>query len=234
MSSHLEELVAAVTVLAGAKLVDASRIVGLGNSEGTLHVHHHATTEQRVPFVGVILAAPPGRPVGDVLLSQLAVKSAQIPRGDSMMTLARAAAARYAQKEPMDADPTLPENVRMVLASFEAPANLPLARELWSEDATDSLRELAIPCLILIGGNDIQIDTPADGDPLRTAAVGDDTITFSFPPNANHVLKQDLRSAEERAAAPGSGYNEDGTELDPEAVEIILDWPREQGIPSRS
>ena len=44
MQSHLDELVAAVTALAEQDFVDASRIVGLGNSEGTIHVLHYVTT----------------------------------------------------------------------------------------------------------------------------------------------------------------------------------------------
>ena len=57
MQSHLDELVAAVHVLAATDFVDASRIAGLGNSEGALHVLHYATSTQDVPFVGIILAA---------------------------------------------------------------------------------------------------------------------------------------------------------------------------------
>ncbi|MDJ0337049.1 hypothetical protein [Cryobacterium sp. PH31-O1] len=47
-------------------------------------------------------------------------------------------------------------------------------------------------------------------------------ITFSFPPNANHVFKEDLRTLAEIAASPGSGFNEPGTRLDPESLETIL------------
>jgi len=130
MASHLDELVAAVGVLAGQEFVDAHRIVGLGNSEGTLHVLHFATTAQAVPFCGLVLAEPPGRAIGDVLMTQLALQAAQ----------------------------------------------------------------------------------------------GMDNVTFVFPPNANHVLKEDTRTPAEVAAAPGSGYNDDGTRLDPEALGAILSW----------
>ena len=75
MQSHLDELVAAVEVLVAQEFVDPSRIVGLGNSEGALHVLHYATSVQEVPFAGIVHAAPPGRPVQDVLLSQLALQA---------------------------------------------------------------------------------------------------------------------------------------------------------------
>lgn len=230
MQSHLNELVAAVETLAAQTFIDTSRIVGLGNSEGTLHVLHYATSDQRVPFAAVVLVAPPGRPVSEVLLSQLAQQAALIPGGAELMPMVEAAAARYSAGQPMDADPRLPDSVRMVLASFEAPANLPLARELWNEDAGASLPRLSVPCLVIIGGRDAQIDTHADGDPLQAANAGMSNMTFSNPANANHVLKQDLRSEEDWRAAPGVGYNEDGTRLDPDAIAAILGWLRDHDI----
>lgn len=226
MQSHLDELVAAVGVLAAQNFVDASHIAALGNSEGTLHVLHYATSAQDVPLAGIVLAAPPGRPVGEVLMSQLALQAAQVPGGDSLMSDVRAAAARYAAGQPMNPDPALPESVRMVLASFETPVNLPLARELWTEDATASLPKVTIPVLVLIGGKDLQIRTRADGDPLQEAAQGMDNVTFAFPSNANHVFKEETRSTAEIMATPGNGYNAPGTHLDPESLETILIWLR--------
>jgi pimeloyl-ACP methyl ester carboxylesterase len=226
MEFHLDELIAAVTALVALPDVDAARIVGLGNSEGTLHVLHYATSPQAVPFVGVVLLAPPGRSVGTLLLSQLGAQAALLPDGEHLMTMVRAAAARYEAGQPMDPDPLLPDSVKMLLASFETPANLPFARELWSEDATDALARLRVPGLVVIGGRDIQVDATADGTPLQAAGAATPDVTFAFPPNANHVVKEELRPAAEVAAAPGSGYNEDGTRLDPEAVDVILGWLR--------
>jgi dienelactone hydrolase len=224
MQSHLDELVAAVRVLAESDFVDSSRIVGLGNSEGALHVLHYATSTQDVPFVGIVLAAPPGRPIETVLLTQLALQSTQIPGMAELMPKVEEAAARYSAGEPMNPDPGLPDSVRMVLASFEAPANLPLARELWVESTCDSLPKVQIPMLVLIGERDLQIDVHADGDPLREAAAGMTNVTFAFPPHANHVFKEETRDLAEVIASPGNGYNMPNTHLDPESVKTILTW----------
>lgn len=224
MRSHLEELVAAVGVLAGNDLIDGTRIAGLGNSEGTLHVLHYANSRQAVPFLGIVLAAPPGRPVGKILLTQLGLQAEQVPGGVELMSEVEAAAARYEAGQPMNIDPGVPDSVKMVLASFESPANLPLARELWDEDATVSLREVEIPTLVLIGGKDLQIDASLDGEPLERAAIGKDNVTFAYPANANHVFKEDVRTLAEVVASPGTGYNKNGTRLDPEAFATILDW----------
>ena len=134
------------------------------------------------------------------------------------------AADRFAAGQPMDPDPDLPDSVRMVLASFEAPANLPFARQLWTESAVDALARVEIPTLVLIGVKDLQVDVHLDGDPLQRAAAGRPNVTFAFPPLANHVLKEDPRTPAEAAAAPGDGYNTPGTHLDPGALTCILDW----------
>lgn len=224
MQSHLDELAMGVQTLAARDDIVGTRIVGLGNSEGTLHVLHYAISAQSVPFAGIVLIAPPGRPVGELLLAQLAAQAAQIPNGDDLMAMVRAAAERYQAGEAMDPDPRLPEPIRALLSSFESPANLPLARELWVEDATAVLAEVDIPTLVLIGGRDTQVDAEIDGDRLQEAARGKNNVTFAFPPNANHVLKEEHRPPTEVAAAPGSGYNEDGTHLDPDALTTILTW----------
>ena len=114
----------------------------------------------------------------------------------------------------------------MVLASFETPANLPFARELWVESACDSLALVRIPTMVLIGGRDVQIDLRADGDPLQRVTQGMSNVTFAFPPTANHVFKEDTRTPDEVAASPGNGYNDPGTHLDPESLETILGWLR--------
>lgn len=55
----------------------------------------------------------------------------------------------------MNPDSSLPDSIKMVLAGFEAPANLPFARELWIESASDSLAKVQIPVLVLIGAKDV-------------------------------------------------------------------------------
>jgi uncharacterized protein len=191
-----------------------------------LHVLHYAISAREIPLVGIVLAGPAGRSIGTMLLCQLALQAAQVPGGAELMASVEAATARYAAGQPMGLDPRLPDSVRMVLSAFETPANLPLARELWSEDATRLLPETRIPTLVLIGGHDLQIDVHADGDPLQAAAAGLPNVTFAFPPTANHVLKEETRTAAEVLATPGNGYNADGTRLDPEALRILLHWLR--------
>ena len=226
MAWHLGELAGAVGVLAAQASVDAAQIVGLGNSEGCLHVLNYATSAQAVPFAGLVLAAPPGRSVGAVLRTQLDAQLALVPGGAELMPLLHESLDRYAAGELADPPPELPEQLTQVLAAFEEPANLPFARELFTLDAAKLLPRDELPTLVLIGEKDIQISVELDGGPLQDAAAERSNVSFAFPPNANHVLKEDLRPLAEIAAAPGTGYNEDGTRLDPEAVSLIVDWLR--------
>lgn len=78
--------------------------------------------------------------------------------------------------------------MRQLLAGFESPAG-----SRWSVSYGLRWREKASerrgPYPVVIGGKDVQIDVQADGVPLQEAAAGIATVTFAFPPLANHVLK---------------------------------------------
>ena len=223
MASHLEELVAAVHSFVQHDFVDASRLIGFGNSEGTLHILHYLVTEQTHPFSRAILAAPPGRPVRDLLLMQLRLQLTQAPNGDALMTLVEQACARYEAGQPMDPDPSLPEQLRMVLLSFDTPANLPLALELFAESACDTLPRVTVPTLILIGEKDLQVDAQADGTRLQAATAAMSNVTFAFPPDANHVFKYESRTTAD-VVASGAAYNNSNTQLDPVSLRIMLEW----------
>src|SRR5262245_3930282 len=180
MQSHVDELAGAVQALAGQVFARDSKIFGLGNSEGTLHVLNYQIHRPAIPLAGLVLIAPPGRPVGVVARAQLAAQAAQaadMPNGDELMALYDEAIRRFMAGEPMTPDPALPEGVQMLLQSLETPANLPFARELWTADAASLLSQVDVPTLIIIGKKDLQVDWQADGAPLQRAAMGRDDVT---------------------------------------------------------
>lgn len=224
MQSHVDELAGAVRTLATQAFVDAGRIFGLGNSEGTLHVLNYQVHSPAIPFAGLVLTGAPGRPVGAVAQSQLAAQAAGIPNGDALLALYDEAIARFVAGEPIAPDPSLPQGVQMLLQGLETPVNLPFARELWTAEAATPLGQVNVPVLVIIGRKDIQVDWQADGELLKRAAAGRD-VTFLFPENANHILKHEPRPRSELAQAEvGAGYNAPDARLDPEAVTAILQW----------
>jgi uncharacterized protein len=225
MQSHVDELAGAVRVMASQEYVRSGRIFALANSEGTLHALNYQLHSPALPFAGLVLIGPPGRAVGAVVRSQMAAQAAHVPNGEALLALYDAAIARFMAGEPIVPDPVLPQGVQMLLQSLETPANLPLARELWMANAAPLLRQVNVPVLVIIGKKDVQVDWQTDGEPLKLAAAGQEEVTFLFPENANHVLKQELRPRSELVPAEmEEGYNAPDTHLDPQALASMQEW----------
>ncbi len=225
MQSFADELAGAVGILASQEYVRSSRIFALANSEGTLHALNYQLHSPTIPLAGLVLVGPPGRAVGTVAHSQLAAQVAALPNGDVLLALYDQAIARFQAGDPINPDPDLPEGVQLVLKSLETPANQPFARELWMANAAPLLRQVDVPVLVVIGKKDLQVDWQADGEPLQQAAAGHEQVTFFFPENANHVLKQELRPRSALVPAEVTqSYNGPDTRLDPQAQTRILEW----------
>lgn len=225
LQSHVTELAGAVRTLAGQGYIRRDRIFALANSEGTLHALNYQVQSPAFPLAGLVLIGPPGRVVGTVARSQLAAQAAGVPNGEALLALYDTAIARFLAGEPIAPDPALPQGVQALLQSLATPVNLPFARELWTADAANLLGHADVPVLVIIGKKDIQVDWQADGEPLQRAAAGHDEVTFLFPENANHVLKQELRPRSELVPAEvTASYNGPDTRLDPQALARIVDW----------
>ena len=225
--SHLDELASAVAFLAAQPGIDPAQVFVLGNSEGTLHAMNYQTSDPDAPFAGLILTGTPGRPLTEVLHQQMAenVLSAE-PNVDELLTLWDEALAAFLAGEATELDPALPASAQQVWAGLTAPVNQPFSAELLAVQPAELLAKITAPTLVIIGQKDIQIDWQADGAVLEAAAG--DNVTFSYPANANHVLKLEEKAADELTAADGATYNAADRVLDPEVVQIILEWLGEQ------
>ncbi len=225
MQSFVDELAGAVRTIASQGYVRDDRIFALANSEGTLHALNYQIHDPTVPFAGLVLTGPPGRPVGAVARSQLAAQASTLPNGEALLELYDAAIARFLAGATIAPDAALPQGVQMLLQSLETPANLPFARELWTANAAPLFRQVDVPVLVIIGKKDVQVDWHADGEPLQRAAAGRADVTFFFPENANHVLKHEPRPRSALAPAEiAESYNGPDTRLDPEVQTAILAW----------
>lgn len=225
--SHLDEVAAAVDTLVARPEIDPTRVFALANSEGTLHAMNYQASDPAAPFAGLILTGAPGRPMTEVLHQQISenVLAAE-PDRDALLEKWDEALAAFLAAGTTDLDPSLPDSVKQVWAGLTAPANQPFSAELLAVQPADLLAATVAPVLVLIGRKDIQVDWEADGAVLEAAAG--DNVTFSYPPNANHVLKLEEKPAEELTAADGATYNTADRVLDPETLQIILDWLAEQ------
>lgn len=222
MESHIEELRGAVQTLTDRPDVDADRIFALANSEGCIHAVNYQL-EEKNGFAGLILAAPPGQSVGDLARTQIAAQLAGTPGADEIMKLYDEAVDGFLATGTMKPDSSLPEGIKLFLASLVNPASMPFTLELWQRDITPDLKKINVPVLVIIGRKDIQVDWQYDGMKLRKATEGMDTITISFPMNANHVLKYEELPRDE-VDLTNPNYNGPDTILDTEALDIIIKW----------
>ena len=225
--SHVDELASAVEFLVAQPGVDPAQVFVLANSEGTLHAMNYQNGDSATPFAGLILTGAPGRSLTEVLHQQISenVLSAE-PNRDELLVLWDEAIAAFLAGETAELDPALPEAAQQTFAGLVAPANQPFSAELLAAQPADLLANVTAPTLVIIGRKDIQIDWEADGALLEAAAG--DNVTFSYPANANHILKLEETPVEELTAANGANYNAADRVLDAETVQIILDWLGEQ------
>lgn len=70
MEGHLEELVGAVAQLLSRSDVDPQKIFALANSEGNIHAMNYQK-EREAKFAGLVLIAPPGRNMPDIMHTQI-------------------------------------------------------------------------------------------------------------------------------------------------------------------
>jgi uncharacterized protein len=223
MEGHIEEVAGAVAQLLSRSEVDPQKIFVVANSEGNIHAMNYQ--RERTPrFAGLVLIAPPGRNMPDILHTQIEAQVASIPNAKEVMVGFDKLMAAFLAGEPFVADPTLPEGLNSLIQSLYTPINLPFTRELFLIDGSKLLSQVTAPTLVVIGKKDIQVDWQLDGAPLEAAAATLKNVSFIYPENANHVLKNEPKPRAELTAADGMNYNAADKVLDPEGLKAIKDW----------
>jgi pimeloyl-ACP methyl ester carboxylesterase len=225
MQAHLDELAGGVGLLAGRDDVNSRHIFVLANSEGCIHAMNYQIQATDSPFAGLVLTAPPARPVGIVARGQVAAQLNSVPDGDKWLAAYDAAMADFAAGHAANINQDLPEWLRNVLNALTNPVNQPFARELWVTDPASLLDKIKTPVLVVIGKKDLQVDWQADGGVIETLAKTHDNITINYPDNANHVLKHEPRAKSQLSAAEAANaYSADDSVLDSGALTAITAW----------
>jgi uncharacterized protein len=224
MQSHLDELSGAIKTLLQADKINKDCLFALTNSEGAIHTLNYQLQTKNIRFKGLILTGPPGRAIGKVARSQIEAQIKNLSNADAIMKAYDNAVEDFVEGKPVVPQPSLPQGIQQLLMGLAYPANLPFAKELWIYDPTKNIGNIDVPMLIVIGKKDIQINWQTDGAALEAATAKNSAVTFAYPPNANHVLKNEPTPREQLSAQSALRYNAADTELDPETVGIIVDW----------
>jgi dienelactone hydrolase len=224
MQSHLEELSGAVELIASLTYVDPAKIFVLTNSEGAIHALNYQTKAEKIKFAGLILTGAPGRTIEQVAQTQIQAILDNLPNSEDLMASYNEAIKDFLAEKPVKINPSFPQGVQMLLQSLITPVNLPFSRELWTADIKVWLREVEEPVLIIIGKKDIQVDWQLDGGALEQAVAGRDNVSFTYPENANHVLKYEEKPREKLSSEDSLMYNSEDRVLDPDALAAIKSW----------
>lgn len=227
MESHVEEVVGAVDLLLSRSDVDPEKIFVVANSEGTIHAMNYQL-ERGPKFAGLVLLAPPGRNMADLMHSQIEAQIASLPNAEEIMAGYDALIADFTAGKPFVPNPKLPEGINNLVQGFYAPVNLPFTRELLMVVPDSLLEQIAAPVLVVIGKKDIQVDWEADGKILEEAVESRRNVSFVYPENANHVFKHEPRPRSALTSADGLTYNASDRVLDADALKAVQDWLSER------
>ena len=130
MQSHIEELKGSVETLLAEENVDKDNVFVLTNSEGAIHALNYQLQAKNIRFKGLVLTGAPGRAIGELGRSQIFEQIKNMPNAQAIIQAYDDAIAAFLANKPMKLDVSLPEVIKIVLLSLEAPYNLPFGREL--------------------------------------------------------------------------------------------------------
>lgn len=145
----------------------------MGHSEGSLMVLA-AAAEDDDGICGLVLAAAPGRPLGDVLREQLRANPANAP----VLADAMGAIDALERGETVDVSGFHP-----ALQGLFNPAVQDFLKSIFPADPSELVAQVDRPILVLQGDRDIQVSLE---DARRLEAAGAELVII---PEASHLLK---------------------------------------------
>ena len=224
LAGHVEEIAGAVEDLAARPYVDPDRIYILSHDEGMFHaLNYHLEHGERC--AGLVLTAPPARPLLETYMGQIRHVYGGIPGLEDVVPRFEALVADFLDGQPFVPDPELPASLNNQVQTWSNPGNLPYMREVLPLDPADLLPQATAPVLVVIGQKDTVTDWETGGALLQTATAGLASITYEFPRTADRMLKHDLRPREE---INPQEYNIEGRVLDDTTVWLIKEWLKQQ------
>jgi len=234
IDTYREEAVAALALLRARPEVRPDRVFAAGHSEGAIHATRLAQVAQP-SLAGVLYLSPASRTLIDTTLTQVEAQLKNPIAGlserqvEAEMASLRKAFADFMAGKPVDPRQasTIPQ-LQQLVGQMVNPATAKLTRPLLGFDNAAEAGKPPVPCFVLAGGKDIQIDPDLDARRLERAlrAAGRD-VTFHLAADADHVLKHEPKTVAEIRAdlvAVQNAYNAEGRVLDASATAAIVAW----------
>ncbi len=177
-----------------------SRVAIVGHGEGSIVGLYAA---QKVPVDAFVSVAGAGRPLGDVIVGEIAAQ----PGGAGYVRPARDAVNEIKDGEtpddlPSQLVPLFPPNLTKFLSQF------------FNADPTTAAHDLTIPLAVVQGTDDIE-STELDAHLLADAHAG---AVLTIVPRMTHVLKD---ASDDSRGASIATYTNRRAPLDPAAVDAI-------------
>ena len=231
IDTYSDEARSALTYLRNRPEVDVDHIFVAGHSEGGIHAIRVALAEAS-HIAGLVLLSTPGRSMQTLVLGQLEPQvTAALPGdpGKAQMAALKTAFADFAEAKPVDptAVSTIPQ-LQQLVAEIVAPETAQLSRPLFSFDPAVEIAKISIPTFVLNGLKDVQVDPQLDAARLEASRrKAEKDVTLFLSPDADHVLKHEVKSTAELRAAlktTQDDYNSPKRALDDTTLSALVNW----------
>lgn len=175
----IDDALTATDLLRERPEIDSGSVFVLGHSLGAMLAPRIAAVD--AGLAGIILAAAPARPMGEVLLQQLN----HIAASDGEV-----APAETTRIEAIRAEVQAMAEYRAETAAQPGLLGAPQAYwlDLAGYDPVAKTKELAIPVLVLQGGRDYQVTVEDDFARWRQVFEDSDRVVLRLYPNLNHLF----------------------------------------------
>jgi uncharacterized protein len=214
-----------LALLAAHPAIDPARLALAGHSEGAAHALRLLQRDPATPISHLILLAPAGRTLRDVLLDQigrqLGMAGLTAQQAEEHQRGLAAALDGIIAGQVVDQTTASPyPGVQQLVGALQAPDAVEFGRLLLGFDAVAAARVAGRPTLVVCGDRDIQVDCDLDAAPLAEA-TGGRLVRLA---EADHVFKHQPIPRAALKPADGVHYNAADRTLAPGLVEAILDF----------
>lgn len=238
-STYLEDQRAALAALR-KEVSSVEKVFILGHSEGTLHAIRLFEAEQdRQKIDGLILLAPAGRTLQEIIVSQITSQINKIPlisqkKKDVALKAFGQGLESIANGSPLTSRTLgLPFYLKKIYEIFSKQDTLAYSSEIFPYDPKEHLLNVTAPVLLVAARKDQQAVYEEDALALYESVSEHKQadVTLAEMKNSNHVFKFEPKPLKELGILDALSYNKAGKVIDPEVIKTISAWLNDKSSP---